>query len=204
MPDRRIVIAALISLILAPALSFAQSTDEAEIENAQQLIKEIAAERGDTQQRLDTINKDLEVIIENEENANKTFDEMIASERAKAELGKPDGKFVQNIKKLAETARTRAGRASALGLTEIAARFQQNAEYFDGAALQAEQYHSSLQLRLDAIEAERERIIFLIQLNEQEAAKLVIAEGLKIMSESDGRLEQIENALVQADDGGSD
>lgn len=193
-------IALAAALALAPAAAFAQTTDDGSVpqspdELRQSVFDEIIATRGDITSQIEAVIAKLPEITTSIEDANAAFDEIIATLRAQAELGNPDGEFVKQINRLAELARSDAGAARIEGLSEFEQEFMAQAESFEADAATATQFYESLDRRIRAIEAERTKIVFLIKLRRYEEAKEVVNAGLDVLRDADTKLGEIEASI---------
>lgn len=193
--------AALLLITAAPNISLAQSETPTEVADLDpvaaltELIGRIKDERGESAKKIGEINERLAEIVKSRADAEATFDAMIAAEKAKAELGNPDGAFVKHIETLAEQSRVDARQSLLDGYQDLSARFEADAEEFEESALRARQYFESLGLRISAIEAVKKKVVYVIKLRESAEAQKVINEGLAVMAASDERLAKVQKQL---------
>lgn len=160
------------------------------------VFEEIIATRGDITAQIEAVIAKLPEITTSIEGANAAFDEIVATLRAQAELGNPDGEFVRQIGRLAELARTDASAARIEGLSEFEQEFMAQAEGFEADRATATQFFESLDRRIRAIEAERTKIVFLIKLRRYEEAKAVVDAGLDVLRDADAKLGEIEASIA--------
>ncbi len=190
--------ATFVAAVPFPAAAQTESVPQSPDDLRESVLEEILATRGDITAQIEAVIAKLPEITTSVEQADAAFDEIIATLRAQAELGNPDGEFVKQIEKLADLARADAGAARVEGLPEFEQEFLAQAESFEADATTATQFYDSLDRRIRAIEAERTRIVFLIKLKRYEEAKSVVNAGLDVLRDADAKLGEIE-ASIQLD-----
>src|SRR5687768_9422767 len=144
----------------------ANQANEAAIKAA--VLDKIIASRTDISTKIEQILQDLPQITESIERANETFDQIVATLKSQAELGNPNGEFVKQIDTLAEMARGDAAAARTAGYLDFEQEFLESAEGFTADRESAVQFYESLDRRIRAVEAQRERIVFVIKLQRYE------------------------------------
>lgn len=188
------------ALALIGSAAFAQDptpspTDLSPDEMRQSVFDDIIATRADITAQIEAVIAKLPEITTSIEGANEAFDEIVATLRTQAELGNPDGVFVQQIRRLAEQARSDAGAARVEGYSDLEQLFLADADKFESDGITATQIYESLDRRIRAIEAERTRIVFLIKLRRYEEAKAVVDAGLDVLRDADAKLGEIEASV---------
>lgn len=199
MPFQRLALAAALALLPLPAAAQDPTPAAGELspdELRASVFEDIVETRAEITAQIDAVIAKLPEISSSIEGANAAFDEIVATLRAQAELGNPEGTFVLTIRRLAEQARTDAGAARIEGYSDLEQLFLADAEGFEADATTAAQIYESLDRRIRAIEAERTRIVFLIKLRRYEEARAVVNAGLDVLRDADEKLGQIEESIA--------
>lgn len=194
-------------LILAAALVIglgsggaveAQEPGESMGEVLDAAITEIVESREATAQRMQEIIDQIDVTTLEIEEANVVFDDMIATLRDQAALGDPDGELVQRIERLEAMASADAEAARLAGYSDLQDEFLEDAEGFRSQQQEAVGMWESLDRRIRGIEAERERVVFLIKLRRYDEAQGLIEEGIGELELVDARVEALERGLRES------
>lgn len=150
---------------------------------------------------------ELEDAVISVQQAGSYFDTIINELKERAELGNPEGQFVQNIEALEAEMRTVAAEALANGDTEYAPQFEQEANEYQAAATLARQYYDGLGFRIDNINALRTKVVYEIKLRRSKQAREIVQRGLDMLAETDSQLADAEEKLRlifgEPDPGGS-
>jgi hypothetical protein len=181
-----------------------EPSEESRTDVLEAAIDEIVASRDATQQQIQTILEGLEATTLEIEEADALFDSMIETLRAQAALGDPDGAMVERINRLEDMAIADAEEARLAGFTDFETAFLEDAEIFADQRDQAVGMWEALDRRIRGIEAERERVVFLIKLSRYDEAQGLIEEGLGELRKVDERIQTIEAGLRQSDDAAED
>lgn len=141
------------------------------------------------------LEQELEGAVINVQQADNYFDDIVAKVQERAELGNPEGKFVQNIKALEAEMRATAADALANGDTEYATRFDAEANDYQAAGTLATQYYDGLGFRIDNINALRSKVVYEIKLRRSSQARIIVQRGLNMLAETDNQLAEAETKL---------
>ena len=193
---------ALALLVLLPLSASAEAQTETGAETASPgditgIIDEVLAARDETQNRIRRIGEQIDAKTTEIDEAGTLFDEMIEALREQAAIGDPGGNFVKRIERLEELARADADAARAAGYSDFEAEFLEDAEAFSEQKRVALSEYEALERRIRAVNAERERVVFLIKLRRYDEAQSLVDKGLGQLRELDGRLSEIEAGLRQ-------
>lgn len=138
---------------------------------------------------------ELEDAVINVQQAGSYFDRIIDDLKERAELGNPEGQFVQNIESLEQEMRTVASEALAAGDTEYATQFEEEANEYQAAGTLARQYYDGLGFRIDNINAMRKKVVYEIKLRRSKQAREIVQRGLDMLAETDSQLADAEEKL---------
>lgn len=179
-------------------IGFAQTeqTETASTEDSLRAsLREMQENRETRVAQLQAIEEEMAVIAKSVEETERVYDEMIEAERQQAELGNPEGAFVQAIQKQAAFARTRAEEWLVKGNPTLATSFTERAEKLEEGALTLEQYWRSSSSRIANINLKKDEMIAYIELNLLDESIRVMNEGIGVVRATDERLEKIEGDL---------
>jgi len=184
-----------------PQIAFAQTeqTEQTETASADDSLRASLSEMKENREsrvaQLEAIEQQMAVIAKSVEETERVYDEMIEGERQQAELGNPEGKFVQAIQQQAAFARSRAEDWLVKGNPTLAKNFTERAEKLEEGALTLEQYWLSSSSRIANINLKKEEMIAYIELNLLDDSIRVMNEGIGVVKATDERLKKIEDDL---------
>lgn len=172
---------------------------DAEEVSLAQVIEDIAASRQDTLNRIDALSQDIDLATIELEEADKAFDAMIETLRAHAAVGDPNGSYVARLAALEEAAKSDAQAAKIAGFLDFEEAFLEDAQIFAEQRGTLIGEFEALERRIRAVEAERERIVFLIKLRRYDQIQKLFAEATGIIQQGADRVGAVEAALRQRD-----
>lgn len=176
---------------------FAQ--EAAEDVSLAQVVEDIAASRNATLERIDTLSGQIDLATIELEQADQAFNEMIETLRAHAAVGDPDGSYVTRLQALEEAAKADADAAKTAGYLDFEEAFLEDADIFAEQRGTLVSEFEALERRIRAVEAERERIVFLIKLRRYDEIQTLFTEATGIIREGTERVADVENALRASD-----
>ncbi|SMX41929.1 hypothetical protein [Maliponia aquimaris] len=174
----------------------AQDTEEISLAK---VIEDIAASRQDTLSRIDALSADIDLATIELAEADKAFDAMIETLRAHAAVGDPDGSYVARLQALEEAAKSDAQAAKIAGFLDFEEAFLEDAQIFAEQRGTLIGEFEALERRIRAVEAERERIVFLIKLRRYDQIQKLFDEATGIIQQGADRVGAVEAALRQRD-----
>jgi hypothetical protein len=174
----------------------AQDTEEVSLAK---VIEDIAASRQDTLNRIDALSADIDLATIELAEADKAFDAMIETLRAHAAVGDPDGTYVARLQALEEAAKSDAQAAKIAGFLDFEEAFLEDAQIFSEQRGTLIGEFEALERRIRAVEAERERIVFLIKLRRYDQIQKLFDEATGIIQQGADRVGAVEAALRQRD-----
>ncbi|SNS42133.1 hypothetical protein [Antarctobacter heliothermus] len=194
-------IATTLALGLALSVSgMAQAQDaEPEVVSLAKVIEDIAASRQATIDRIDTLSAEIDLATVELNEADAAFDEMIATLRAHAAVGDPDGSYVTRLQALEESAKVDAQAAKVEGFLDFEEAFLEDAQVFSDQRGTLVSEFEALERRIRAVEAERKRIVFLIKLRRYDQIQQLFADATGIIQQGADRVAQVEDALRKRD-----
>lgn len=176
----------------------AQAQDGEEISLAK-VIEDIAESRQATLDRIDALSTEIDLATVELNEADAAFDEMIATLRAHAGVGDPDGTYVQRLQSLEEAAKLDAQAAKVAGFLDFEEAFLEDAAVFSDQRGTLVSEFEALERRIRAVEAERERIVFLIKLRRYDQIQQLFSDATGIIQQGADRVAAVEEALRQRD-----
>ena len=192
----------LVKLIIvafaASTLGFSGATfsqDRSQDDIKAEVLAQILADRKDIGAQINAITERLPEIIGSIEKAHDTFNQIIKTLKAKAELGNPDKAFVKKIDQLIEMANADASEARTEGYLDYEKEFLEQSQGFMADRQTAVQMYDALDRRIRAVEKNRTRYIFILKLKRYVEARELVKSGLKILKEADDQLEVLEKNI---------
>lgn len=187
------------ALVAGLALSGPVLAQDAEEVSLAKVIEDIAASRQDTLNRIDALSADIDLATIELAEADKAFDAMIETLRAHAAVGDPDGTYVARLQALEEAAKSDAQAAKIAGFLDFEEAFLEDAQIFSEQRGTLISEFEALERRIRAVEAERERIVFLIKLRRYDQIQKLFDEATGIIQQGADRVGAVEAALRQRD-----
>ena len=172
---------------------------DAEEVSLAQVIEDIAASRQGTLDRIDALSAEIDLATIELEEADKAFDEMIDTLRAHATVGDPDGSYAVRLQALENAAKADAQAAKTAGYLDFEEAFLEDADIFADQRGTLIGEFEALERRIRAVEAERDRVVFLIKLRRYDQIQALFDEATDIIQQGADRVGAVEAALRQRD-----
>lgn len=188
----------------------AESAESAEAETANtpvgatlgaELLQQLASEEEEMAATIQNVTDRLATLGGDVENAEQIFDEMAAAIRRQAELGDPEGSFVQEVEGMIEQANALQVEARELGDTEVADEMVGVIAGLEAVREEAVALHADSFRALRQIESQKGRFVLRIRANLLSDAAEVAEEGVARLREFNGRINEIKNTIAPPDAG---
>lgn len=164
-----------------------------------ELLDALSAEEALMAAAMEEINNGIEAALVDGENAEATFDAMVAAVERMAEFGNPEGRYVGNIEDTIALARAIAIESREVGDEEGVADMEAEIATLELMRATALELYSDSFRTIRDIEAQRSRFVLRMRRDLVTKAREIAENGLKIVRKHNSRLQEIREAAVGSD-----